>query len=162
MKFRIATITVAAVLVLGAIACGSPPSNIGKGPEATTAVGGTAKTLPPTSQPTIDVPTKAAPTTKAISKEQQNAYNSALDYLAMDGGFSRKGLIEQLKYEGYPAKTATAAVDTLRVDWNGQAVITAKGYLDGQSFSRKGLTEQLEYEGFTHAQAVYGVAHSGL
>jgi Host cell surface-exposed lipoprotein len=71
--------------------------------------------------------------------------------------FSRKGLIEQLKYEGYSKAEAEYAVDAINVNWKEQAVKSAKDYLDYQSFSRSGLIEQLEYEGFTHAQAVYGV-----
>jgi hypothetical protein len=107
---------------------------------------------------------KAAPAkapSAPISVEQQNATEQASSYL--DGqAFSRKGLISQLKYEGYSVKASTAAVDSLHVNWNEQAALKAASYLDGQSFSRSGLISQLKYEGFTAAQAAYGVKKAGL
>ena len=116
----------------------------------------TAPETEPSAAPSV-VPKKAKP----VSAEQANATRSAESYLSSQS-FSRKGLIDQLKFEGYGTKAATAAVDSLRVDWNAQAVLTAKSYLENQAFSRKGLTEQLEYEGFTRAQAAHGVSKSGL
>lgn len=76
--------------------------------------------------------------------------------------FSRKGLIEQLEFEGYSTKDATFAVVSLNVDWNEQAAKKAEDYLDYDNFSRSGLIEQLEFEGFTTAQATYGVNQTGL
>jgi hypothetical protein len=49
-------------------------------------------------------------------------------------------------------------VDNVTVDWNEQAALKAKEYLNNQSFSRSGLMEQMLYEGFTQAQASYGVS----
>jgi host cell surface-exposed lipoprotein len=60
------------------------------------------------------------------------------DYLASQG-FSRSGLIRQLKYEGYSVADATYAVDAIGVDWNKQAAKVAQDYLDTQGFSRSGL-----------------------
>jgi hypothetical protein len=77
--------------------------------------------------------------------------------------FSRKGLIEQLKYEGFSTKDATVGIDSLRVDFNDQAVGKAKEYLSsGMHFSRSGLIGQLKYEGFTTAQASHGAKGAGL
>lgn len=157
MKFRIATTVGALALGLMLLACGGSPADEAQDTPSTPAASVDAVTPPPAS--------KAAPkvtqTTKAVSTEQRNATQQAESYL--DGqSFSRKGLIEQLKYEGYPATVATAAVASLHVDWNKQAALSAKSYLNGQSFSRKGLIEQLEYEGFSHTQAVYGVNQAGL
>jgi hypothetical protein len=161
MSKRIVAVIVGMALALGAVACGGgSPSDIGKGPMETTQIGGTASPLPPTSQPTVDVPVPTK--TKAISAEQRNAIRTAQDYLDGGNGFSRKGLIDQLKFEGYSTKVSTAAVDSLHADWNAQAALTAKSYLDGQGFSKKALTSQLEFEGYTHAQAVYGVKAAGL
>jgi colicin import membrane protein len=92
---------------------------------------------------------------------QEQAIGSASDYLDYSA-FSRKGLIDQLKYEDFSVKDATFAVDHIKVDWNEQAAASAKDYLDYGSFSRQGLIEQLEYEGFTTAQATYGVNQTGL
>jgi len=96
-----------------------------------------------------------------VSLEQQNAVKSAQNYLE-NMGFSRQGLIDQLKFDKYNAKTATVAVDSLHVDWNAQAAIVAQSYLDNQSFSPGGLIAQLEYDGFTKMQATYGVKRVGL
>ncbi len=96
-----------------------------------------------------------------LTSAQENAIDKANDYLGYEA-FSRKGLIEQLKYEGFKEKLATFAVDYIHPNWNQQAAKKAKDYLGYDSFSRSGLIEQLEYEGFTHAQAVFGVNHSGL
>jgi hypothetical protein len=147
MKFRIvATVSAAALALAAAIGC----------------AGGAT---PDSSTPIVTVTSEqASPTGKPVSAEQSNANRAAADYLNGQA-FSRKGLIEQLSSdagEGYPVKVATAAVDSLHVDWNAQAALSAQDYLKGQAFSRKGLIEQLEYEGFSHAQAVYGVTKAGL
>lgn len=92
----------------------------------------------------------------AVSPGMRNALQSAKDYLdAMS--FSRKGLIEQLEYEGYSSSEAEYAVEHCGADWNKQAYDMAKDYLKMMAFSRSSLIEQLEFEGFTHSQAVYGV-----
>jgi hypothetical protein len=92
----------------------------------------------------------------AETSGQENARESAESYLSM-GGFSRSGLIDQLKYEGFSKKDAKYAVDALGADWNKQAVMSAESYLDMGGFSRSALVEQLVYEGFTQEQAEYGV-----
>lgn len=92
----------------------------------------------------------------AVSPGMRNALQSAKDYLdAMS--FSRKGLIEQLEYEGYSSSEAEYAVEHCGADWNEQACDMARDYLEVMAFSRSSLIEQLEFEGFTHSQAVYGV-----
>jgi Host cell surface-exposed lipoprotein len=96
------------------------------------------------------------PTEPNLSVAQENAIETTASYL-QTAGFSRTGLIDQLKYEGYKTKDATFAVDVIKVDWNQQAARVAKSYLDSGSFSRSGLIEQLQYEGFTPGQAEYGV-----
>lgn len=91
---------------------------------------------------------------------QENALKQAENYLNIMA-FSRKGLIEQLEYEGYSTEDATYAVDNCNANWSEQAVKKAKDYLDTMAFSRSGLIEQLEYEGFTYEEAVYGVEQNG-
>jgi hypothetical protein len=81
--------------------------------------------------------------------------------------FSRQGLIDQLSSsygEGYPVQDATIAVDSLNVDWNAEAVKSAKSYLKLTPFSCNGLIQQLDspYGGkFTVAQATYGAQQAG-
>lgn len=77
-----------------------------------------------------------------------NAKRAAQSYLKVMG-FSRKGLIEQLVYEGYSTSIAGKAVDSLKPNWNTQAGRVAKSYIKVMAFSRSGLIEQLLYEGFT-------------
>lgn len=91
------------------------------------------------------------------SSGQENAREQAANYLDTSA-FSRKGLIDQLEYEGYSIADATYAVDAITVDWSEQAALKAEQYLDTSSFSRSGLLDQLLYEGFTRAQASYGVS----
>jgi hypothetical protein len=131
--------------------------------EATT----TTTTAKPTTTEATTTTTTAKPTTTTakpqplLTRSQENALRSAKDYLAFTA-FSRKGLIEQLEYEGYSNADATFAVDKLNVDWKAQAAIAAEQYLDLTSFSRSGLIDQLIYEGYTRAQAEYGVSQTGL
>jgi hypothetical protein len=99
---------------------------------------------------------------------RRQAIESAQSYLDEGTGFSRAGLINQLdsKYgEGFTVALATFAVDHVHVNWNQQAVDSAKGYLRMGGFSRDGLIQQLTSsygEGFTYAQAVYAVNKVGL
>jgi len=61
--------------------------------------------------------------------------------------------------EGYSVADATAAVDSLNVDWNEEAVRSAESYLKYSAFSCSGLQRQLSSssgEGFTKEQAAYG------
>ena len=90
-----------------------------------------------------------------LTSGQENALRTAEDYISMSG-FSRSGLIEQLRFEGYSTKNAAIAVDHLNVDWNEQAARSAKDYISMSGFSRSGLIEQLEFEGYTRQQAEYG------
>jgi colicin import membrane protein len=92
---------------------------------------------------------------------QENAIRTAQDYLD-SSGFSRSGLIDQLKYEGFSAKDAQVAVGSMKVNWNVEADQSAKDYLDSSGFSRSGLIDQLLYEGFTKGQATHGANSVGL
>jgi len=93
-----------------------------------------------------------------VPLEYANAARAAESYLATMA-FSRKGLGEQLAYEGYPEEAIEYALAEMDkgVDWDGQAYSKAQSYLEFQSFSRAGLLDQLLYEGFTQEQAEYGV-----
>ena len=92
----------------------------------------------------------------AASYGEQNAARTAKLYL-LSGAFSKKGLIKQLKYEGYTSKEAAYGVKKCGANWKKQAVKSAKAYLRSSSFSRSGLLNQLIYEGYTRSQAQYGV-----
>lgn len=101
----------------------------------------------------------AAEPTETVS--QNNAREKAESYLSFSA-FSKKGLIEQLEFEGFEKADAEYAVGAIEVDWNEQAAKKAASYLENQSFSKKSLTEQLVFEGFTKKEAEYGVSTTGL
>jgi hypothetical protein len=90
-----------------------------------------------------------------------NAVRSAKEYLHSQA-FSLKGLVSQLKYEGFSTSDATYGATHSGANWMKEAVATAKEYLHSQAFSRSGLIAQLEYDGFTSSQALYGVRAVGL
>lgn len=138
--------------------------------------GGTASTAPPTTAPAPSAPAPSAPATPPstsapsttesapssnLTRSQQNAVRSAEGYLSFSA-FSRTGLIDQLKFEGYSDADATFAVDSLNVDWREQAAKSAESYLSFMPFSRSGLIDQLVFEGFTRDEAEYGVTQAGL
>jgi hypothetical protein len=104
---------------------------------------------------------KTAEAKPKMTKSQEQAVGSAESYLEGQH-FSKKGLIHQLKYDGYPTKDAVFAVNYIHPNWNQQAAGTAKEYLDGQHFSHSGLIHQLKYDGYTQSQAEYGVEKAGL
>ncbi|WP_084627097.1 Ltp family lipoprotein [Pseudoclavibacter soli] len=110
-----------------------------------------------------DTPTTQAsePAGSSASTEVEQAKKSAQNYLEF-ASFSRQGLIDQLEYEQFSTADATAAVDSLNIDWNEQAAKKAASYLEFTSFSRQGLIDQLEYEGFSAEQAAYGATAVGL
>lgn len=101
-----------------------------------------------------------------LTAAQINAVRSAEQYLSMTG-FSRDGLIDQLSSDagdGYSVSDATAAVDSLSVNWNDNAAKSASQYLSMSGFSCKGLIEQLSSRSgdkYTVEQATYGARQAG-
>jgi hypothetical protein len=96
-----------------------------------------------------------------VTHAEKQAKGMAKDYLKYMA-FSRNGLVDQLKYEGFSTHDARYGADHAGANWNHQATRVAKSYLNYMHFSRSGLIEQLQYEGFSHSQALYGVKHAGL
>jgi hypothetical protein len=76
-------------------------------------------------------------------------------------------LIEQLSSQagnGFNTDDATKAVDSLNVDWNQEAVKSAKQYLQMMGFSCNGLVQQLSSRAgakFTQQQATFGAQRAG-
>lgn len=103
---------------------------------------------------------KPKKTPKPVPIGCQNALDKAEDYLDFMA-FSKKGLIKQLKYEGYTTKEAKYAVNHVSVSWKEQAAKKAQNYMDTMSFSKSRLIDQLKYEGFTEKQARYGAKKVG-
>lgn len=103
---------------------------------------------------------------QSLTGPQRNAVRSAQSYLSF-APFSRDGLIEQLSSpygDNYDRADATAAVDSLTVDWNAQAVRAAQQYLSMMGFSCRGLIEQLSSphgDRYTNSQATHGAQQAG-
>ena len=109
---------------------------------------------------------EGADSSDALTSSQKNAVRSAEQYLSISG-FSRKGLIQQLSSDagdGYSVSDASAAVDSLTVDWNENAARSARQYLSLSGFSCKGLIQQLSSSAgdkYTLEQATYGARQAG-
>jgi Host cell surface-exposed lipoprotein len=98
----------------------------------------------------------AAPTTG-----RDQAVRKAHEYLQY-GAFSLKGLVSQLKFEGFSTSDASYGASHSGANWWKEAAAKAKEYLHMQAFSRSGLVAQLKFDGFTSAQALYGARAAGL
>lgn len=160
MKKTIVASLATAALLVTTVACDVPEGDNKPGAQrATTSANDTPKDGQAKDGDKVK-PDKPADGPKE-SVSQANARASAEDYLAMSA-FSRKGLIQQLKFEGFNLKDATYGADAVGADWMEQAAKSAKSYLEFDSFSRQGLIQQLVFEGFTQEQAAYGVKKTGL
>ncbi|WP_222122245.1 Ltp family lipoprotein [Dermacoccus nishinomiyaensis] len=142
-----------------------PTSNEPVGTESDdTPAAASAATSTETAEP-VEESTSAPQAADGLSDKQQLARQAANNYLDTMP-FSRLGLISQLSSEygdGYSLADATAAVNSLTVDWNAQAVKAANNYLDTMPFSCSALTQQLSSEygdKYTAAQAAYGAQHT--
>ena len=92
---------------------------------------------------------------------QSNASRSAKTYLDL-AGFSRKGLIKQLVFEGYSESDAIYGADSQNANWSEQAARSAESYLALSGFSRSGLIKQLMFEGYSREEAEFGASANGL
>jgi hypothetical protein len=165
-RHKIATAMLAAfvLLIVGGIAAA-----VGGGSKVVNAVNAAipsaATSVPPA---VLSQAPSQAPVGPVGTVSQMSALQSAQSYIAMGSGFSMAGLIDKLDStagEGFSKADATWAVDNLTVDWNAQAVLSAKGYMAIGGFSRASLIEQLSSssgEKFTLAQALYAVKAVGL
>lgn len=166
LRHKILTALPAVVVlgIIGAAASGSSKKNSSNS-NASAPLGGSA-TMAPTTQTHTTKPSKSKP---SLTGPQQQAIESATNYLSEGQGFSRSGMIKQLSSSygsGFPKAVAVFAVNHLNVNWDQQAVVAAKGYkATGGGFSCSGMIQQLSSSygsGFTHAQAVYGAKRAGV
>lgn len=179
-RVRNGLLILAALGTIGGIASAAGGSSHPAAASAPSATSQPATSAPATKAPTPAAPASSAPAQQApaapakpakpaVTASQQQALDSAQSYLGLDSGFSRQGLIDQLDspYGGkFSVADATWATDHSGADWDAQAVLAAKGYMNlGTGFSRSGLIDQLDspYGGkFTLAQATYAANHVGL
>ena len=99
----------------------------------------------------------ASPYEEKTSKtELDNAIESAEAYNKVFA-YSKKGLIENLKYEGFSEEIAECAVKSINVNWKENCVRSAYSYLDLFDMSKKELIHQLDYDGFTTEEIDYAM-----
>ena len=101
------------------------------------------------------------PIANSETTSQANAKRMANQYIRLMP-FSRKGLIDQLIFEGFSTSDAAYGVDSAGTNWRNQAVKMAANYLELMAFSKQGLIDQLVFEGFSQADATYGAEQNGL
>ena len=108
-----------------------------------------------TASPYADI--TASPYEEKTSKtELENAIESAEAYSNVFA-YSKKYLIEQLKYEGFSEEIAECAAKSINANWKENCVRSAYSYLDLFSFSKKELIHQLDYDGFTPEEIDYAM-----
>ena len=93
---------------------------------------------------------------KTNNTELENAIESAEAYSNVFA-YSKKYLIEQLKYEGFSEDIAECAAKSINANWKENCVRSAYSYLDLFSFSKKELIHQLDYDGFTPEEIDYAM-----
>lgn len=107
------------------------------------------------------LPVKQVVETQAATLGENNALAKAKSYLEMMA-FSKKELVNQLKFDGFTTKEAKYAVNNCKANWKKQATKKAKSYLETMPFSKKELIDQLKFDGFTTKQAKYGAKKAGF
>jgi hypothetical protein len=115
----------------------------------------------PVSVESSDSAAEPGPEAPSETVSQVNAARSAQNYLDLTG-FSRAGLVDQLKFDGFSTEDATHGANAVGANWNEQAARKAESYLDLTSFSRSGLIDQLKFDGFSAGEAEFGVNSVGL
>ena len=148
---RFTLVIVGLVLSFFAVSCGG---------------GGTSEQVPNSalSTPSVStVPDKTPVAAPKLTTGQKNAKRSVDTYISVMP-FSHEGLIHQLvSFDKYTTADATWAVNQANIDYNEQAVKTARNYLDFTGFSRSGLITQLQqFDKYTEKQATYAADQVGL
>ena len=93
---------------------------------------------------------------KTNKTELENAIESAEAYSNVFA-YSKKGLIENLKYEGFSEDIAECAVKSINANWKENCVRSAHSYLEIISYSKEELIHQLDYVGFTAEEIDYAM-----
>ena len=158
---KISVILIALILSVNLVGCGEKETTEPDGVEITNGEEA-VEVEEPEAETEIEIETEEEPVVEdSETVSQKNAVRAAKNYIDMLG-FSRKGLIEQLEFDGYSNEDATYAADNITVDWKEEAVESAENYLKAMAFSRSGLIEQLEFDGYTTEEATYAADQMGL
>lgn len=97
-----------------------------------------------------------------LTTAEEGACKLAMQLLFSDTGMSRDFLIQQLESQGFRTAEATLAVDHSGVDWNEEAVKSARIYVSSSGASRSMLKEWLYINHFTEDQANYAADQLGF
>jgi Host cell surface-exposed lipoprotein len=161
-------LSILGVIVLIIVIAAATSGGKNNPPAASSATNAPAAAAPATSSAPAP-PVSSAPAAPQYTVSQQSAITAAEQYLSMGEGFSREGLIQQLDSSagsGFSVADAKFAVNHITVNWDQQAALAAKGYMQTEGgFSYSSMVQQLESSagsGFTHAQAVFGAKSVGL
>ena len=91
-------------------------------------------------------------------KSPKAALKAAQQYVDVIGSFSEKTLREQLKYEDFPKNSIDYALKNVKVDWNKQALKTAKILKkNSPKWDKNKLSYALDVMGFTESQTKYAL-----
>ena len=93
---------------------------------------------------------------KTNNTELENAIESAEAYSNIFA-YSKKELIEQLKYDGFSEDIAECAAKSINANWKENCVRSAHSYLEIISYSKEELIHQLDYVGFTAEEIDYAM-----
>ena len=108
-----------------------------------------------TASPYADI--TASPYEEKTNKtELENAIESAEAYSNVFA-YSKKELIDQLKYEWFSEDIAECAAKSINANWKENCVRSAYSYLDLSPFSKEELIHQLDYDGFTAEEIDYAM-----
>jgi hypothetical protein len=146
------------ISLIASLARPSTPSSTSVPLTTTVATTSAQPTFSPAPSALSAAPVAEAP---AATTSQVNAVKKAQSYLEYSG-FSRKGLIKQLAFEGFSNADATYGADHAGASWTAEAEQKAQSYMDYSSFSRVSLIKQLKFEGFTADEAAHGADSVGL
>lgn len=97
-----------------------------------------------------------------LTTAEEGACKFAMQMLFSDTGMSRDFLIQQLETQGFTEAESTLAIDHCGVDWNEEAVKSAKFYLKTSGGSRDMVMSWLSIGHFTDEQANYACDQVGL
>jgi hypothetical protein len=120
-------------------------------------------------QPAAQQPAAPASSAPAMTVAEASAVQAAQQYLSLGSGFSEAGLLQQLTSSdgsGFSPADAQFAINYVQPDWDQQADLSAKNYMNTiGGFSASSLLQQLTSPDggqFTQSQAQQAVQAVGL
>lgn len=103
------------------------------------------------------------PFSPTLTAQEEGACKSAALNLSSGIGVSRASLIQNLESSDFTEAESTLAVDHCNADWNQQAVMSAKWYMQASGASHSSMIEWLTtYQKFTDEQAEFACQEVGL